>query len=381
MTTSLPPSSDFTASTVTEGGFKAAITASRAFLAGLLGTDGKVATALRTLGALGSHHLAKSGAYTVSLDDRGAVIDMTGTWSLGLPAVEAAEAGFSVALRNGGTGTVTLTPAGSDQIEGAGSLAFGPGRSAVLICTGTAWMLAEPRRQSGPADASPGRLLSVGASATVLSASPALRASVGGSANVLSLTTGAALSALPTGLLLRFRATAPNTGATRIDVDGLGAVACKTVTGAALPAGYIRTDVDTWAAYDGTSWVLDRAPERGALVNGRFTRLADGTLICSHEMELPFATAAKCEGTWIYPAMFATGSNPITTGATSGVGTDPSTHTRNATPGAAEICPGVAVGAGGTESIQVAVFRQNNETNFQVVDRVRVTLTAHGDWY
>ena len=49
--TALPASTAFTDSSVTEGGFKTAISDQRAFLAGLLGTDGTTATALATLGA------------------------------------------------------------------------------------------------------------------------------------------------------------------------------------------------------------------------------------------------------------------------------------------------------------------------------------------
>ena len=48
---SLPASTAFTDSSVTEGGFKTAISDQRAYLAGLLGTDGTTATALSTLGA------------------------------------------------------------------------------------------------------------------------------------------------------------------------------------------------------------------------------------------------------------------------------------------------------------------------------------------
>jgi len=58
-------------------------------------------------------------------------------------------------------------------------------------------------------DATPGRLLKVGDSATLLAASPALRMAMGGSANALALTSGAGITGPPpTGLHLRFRAAA-----------------------------------------------------------------------------------------------------------------------------------------------------------------------------
>lgn len=47
----LPPSTDFTGSSVTEGQFKTALTALRTYLADLFGADGLKTTALATLGA------------------------------------------------------------------------------------------------------------------------------------------------------------------------------------------------------------------------------------------------------------------------------------------------------------------------------------------
>jgi hypothetical protein len=126
-------------------------------------------------------------------------------------------------------------------------------------------------------DATAGRLLKVADSATLLSASPALRMALGGSANAITLTSGAGIAGTPpTGLTLRFRATAANTGPTTLALDGGAAIACRTVTGVALPAGYVRTDADTLASFDGTFWVLFRAPETGSNADGGFTRLETG---------------------------------------------------------------------------------------------------------
>ena len=49
---------------------------------------------------------------------------------------------------------------------------------------------------------------------------------------------------------------------TTLSLDGGPTKSCKTVTGATLPAGYIRTDCETEATFDGTNWVLDRQMER-----------------------------------------------------------------------------------------------------------------------
>lgn len=170
--------------------------------------------------------------------------------------------------------------------------------------------------QSSPTDNTADRLLKVGASATVLSASPALRATYGGTADAITLTTGASLGSIPTGLLVRFRATNANTGSVTINVDGIGTVSAKTITGGSLPAGYIRTDVDTIAVYDGTSWILDRQIERGSNANGEYVRFADGTQFCTKTITGlgPIDTASgalftNSGGTFVgnLPASFVTG--------------------------------------------------------------------------
>jgi len=122
-----------------------------------------------------------------------------------------------------------------------------------------------------------------------------LRATYGGTADAVTLTTGAGLSGTPpTGLALRFRATAANTGATTIALDGGTPIACRTVTGVALPGGYIRTDADTDAVFDGTFWVLRRTPEYGSNANGNFMRL---------------------ENSWMHVNKRLTGLGPISTAA------------------------------------------------------------------
>lgn len=150
---------------------------------------------------------------------------------------------------------------------------------------------------------------SVGAMLTTLGAAPATRATVGGTANAIALTSPVAIA---TGARVRFRATAQNTGATTIALNGGAAVACRTITGVALPSGYIRTDVDTEAVYDGTYWVLGREIERGSNANGEYTKFADGTMIC-YSPWLTSTGVTTAVGstfysttiTWTYPAAFA----------------------------------------------------------------------------
>ena len=127
---------------VTEGDFKTALTAMRDFQAGLLGTDGINATALASLGALAGAYTAKTAAYSVVVADRGKLIDATtGSWTLSLPTVASAGSGFSVMLRNSGTGIITIDPSGSELVNGVTTLAVAAGDGAVIACTGTAWVV------------------------------------------------------------------------------------------------------------------------------------------------------------------------------------------------------------------------------------------------
>ncbi|VDS08857.1 hypothetical protein PARHAE_02042 [Paracoccus haematequi] len=125
-------------------------------------------------------------------------------------------------------------------------------------------------------------------------------ATYGGSANAITLTAG--YVALVRGTQVRFRATAANSGAATINLDGLGARQCRTITGAVLPAGYIRTDVDTEATYDGTYWVLDRQIESGTNANGSYLRLANGYQRCLNGL----LSSASGETIWAFPAAFST---------------------------------------------------------------------------
>lgn len=127
-------------------------------------------------------------------------------------------------------------------------------------------------------------------------------ATYGGSANAITATAG--LTSLDNAQI-RFRATAANTEGATLNLDGLGAKACRTVRGVALPAGYIRTGVDTVATYDGTYWVLDRAVEYGSNANGTYTRWADGTQNCRTVIRADYSTTSILAAFWTFPAAFS----------------------------------------------------------------------------
>jgi hypothetical protein len=129
-----------------------------------------------------------------------------------------------------------------------------------------------------------------------------MHCSVGGSANAITLTTGLGLSALVTGMRVSFVPGADNTGATTINVDGIGAVACRTVRNVALPSGYILTSFGIMSAvYNGTHWVVERWTEYGANSNGTFTKFDDGTMTCFHTVN----TDSNGLGPWTFPAAYA----------------------------------------------------------------------------
>jgi hypothetical protein len=62
-----------------------------------------------------------------------------GVGILTLPAAAAVGNGFFIAARNGGSGNLTVTPAGSEDINGAATLVLRPGDSAVCNSDGVGW--------------------------------------------------------------------------------------------------------------------------------------------------------------------------------------------------------------------------------------------------
>lgn len=136
-----------------------------------------------------------------------------------------------------------------------------------------------------------------------LAAQGSLRCTVGGTANVRTLTTGLGLTSLPTGLALRARFPAANTGGMTINVDGLGNLNVRSPTGANVPAGYIRTDVDIEMVYDGAVLVASRPVETITNANGRVTRFDTGRMDMTHFMRADFSASSLLRAAWTLPAM------------------------------------------------------------------------------
>jgi hypothetical protein len=190
-----------------------------------------------------------------------------------------------------------------------------------------------------------------------------------GTADAIELISRDRMEAVFAGAEVRFRATGANTGAATIALNGLAPVSAVTVTGAALPAGYIRTDVDTVAVYDGTNWVVSRAPERGSGANGTFLRLECGYQVCNADIDDPslaiaqaylggFVSFAINGASWTYPAAF---SSP------------PSVVGMPVNQSAAGIVAGSVTSVGAT--LFATAFASQSS------GAVSLKVTASGDWY
>lgn len=89
---------------------------------------------------------AKTSGYTVVAADRGAVIDCTsGTFTVSLTAAATLGAGFSVAIYNSGSGTITVDPNGSETIRdpsgSATTKTLSQGAGYIILCDGSGWLV------------------------------------------------------------------------------------------------------------------------------------------------------------------------------------------------------------------------------------------------
>ena len=138
--TTLLASTTATNAAATEGAVKTFLTNLRDYIADTLGTDSSNKGAIAgLLGSLLSGKVDKSGAYTVVAADRGKVINATGTWTLSLTAAATLGDGFTFAIRNVGTGAITIDPNLSEKIAGATTYVIGGGEFVIVYCDGSAF--------------------------------------------------------------------------------------------------------------------------------------------------------------------------------------------------------------------------------------------------
>lgn len=206
----------------------------------------------------------------------------------------------------------------------------------------------------------------------------------GGTANAIELTAinTDPVTSLSEGQKVRFRATDTNPGATTINIDGLGAQTCVTVTGVALPAGYIRTDVDTEAVYDGTNFVVSRKVENIAGTDD-LVKSEDGTMSQrTKRLTLVQANTSRCTATWTFPESFSSTNDLTITHSilpasdSDGIGA----IADNCAPDEDEL--GITCHASlSAGSVLVGVYRIMGTTDFIANDEVYVSVRADGYWY
>lgn len=130
----------FTAERVAQAIAALPATVSEADAAAGTATDRRAWTAQRVRQSHRVHVLGKTANYTVTTSDLAKLIDATAnTWTLTLPAAATAADGFWFAVRNSGTGVITVDPDGAELIDGAATIPLAPGDACLVVCSGTAW--------------------------------------------------------------------------------------------------------------------------------------------------------------------------------------------------------------------------------------------------
>lgn len=129
-----------------------------------------------------------------------------------------------------------------------------------------------------------------------------IHCTLGGTANALTLTTGISLAAITTGMRFSFfYGSVANTGAITIAVDGLTAINGRTMSDAAVPAGYLFNDDLVTITYDGTNFLVDNGPRlRAGAATGDYEISPTGKLMQWHVI----TASAAGEVTWTYPIEF-----------------------------------------------------------------------------
>lgn len=101
--------------------------------------DGQGLIALAGLLNVNAPATLTNGAYNITTGDRGNLVVWTGgAGTFTFDAASSLANGHYVFIRNSGTGSLTLNPNGSENINGATTLALAPGDSCIVFCTTTA---------------------------------------------------------------------------------------------------------------------------------------------------------------------------------------------------------------------------------------------------
>jgi hypothetical protein len=181
------------------------------------------------------------------------------------------------------------------------------------------------------------------------------------------------------------------TPAVRMTIDNAGTVSIPgpmitgTVNATTLQQGgsqaYVRNNIlGTVSQTDGvpTGPII----ERGSNANGRWTKFADGTMVCVRNiLTLTYSSTASMVVDWTLPATFigtdysfATSFRPSTDAGGS------STWADTATPGAGSL-GAIAHGNKTTTAVAIRAYRDPSGSNFASGDTLYVSATAIGRWF
>lgn len=299
--TALPTNADLATRPSTHGAVRAALAAIRDFLAFVLGEDGTIATALAHLGVPLARFAAATAATTLTDADRGKLLSATGTWALTLPGAAAVGAGWTVIVKNAGTGVITLTPAGSDLVDGSATIDLPAGRAAVIMSTGTGWITLA--LQFGTATGATAGLMAAADKTALTALATAAVTAVAGltpAANKAVYYTSASTAALM-----------DVTPFARSLLDDTDAAAVKATLG--LTGALLLSNVNGTASIDSAGVATGAILEEGVNKDGRWTKFANGWMVCTRDA-LILGRCTTADGSayktanvnWTFPVPFVT---------------------------------------------------------------------------
>jgi len=112
--------------------------------------------------------------------------------------------------------------------------------------------------------------------------------------------------------------------------------------------------------------------ERGTNANGDYTRLADGTQICWHAVDMAYSWAREMFKTWAFPAVFSSTAKVFCS-------IDYASLQNSATPEGDQIST-VAVEGPTTSNCHFRLMRADGQTDFASGDVVTLNVMAIGRW-
>lgn len=223
-----------------------------------------------------------------------------------------------------------------------------------------------------------------------------------GSVNQISIAMTPTLQAYVEGMKVRVKATKTNTGTATLNIDSLGAVVIRNLSGSVIPAGDISSGDIHEFVYNGTNFI-QVTPSRSVLQagtpiaailgvvsesggdptgavfqnsyssgNGYAFRHASGLQVCLHTVSQTYLDTYALYYDWTFEESFATGTTPFVTGTFDrGTGT--------ITPVVTNVLPPVP-GSVSRNGARIHTQRIQGTTDFGPSDTLGSWLFAVGVW-